>query len=325
MAFKTQKGYCTRKEAAQILNVSVRTIENYTSRGILKNYAPITGEGRQEIRLQTKDVEALVPHTEEIASIEERILEYKRRIQEEQKELLEDYRSLPGIGIFKDAFYYDMPGILESMFEFCDPLRDRDKDILTAVLKGENMNAITSYYKISRERVRQLINRASRIVHEKCLPNCAEKYKSMIEENKMLKKENEMLRKTYQENYDKLSQYISINNLIKQLDDPECSVKGNLDTVKILLTPLDQFSFSTRTRGILRAAHICNVANLVSYPRKEISRFRSMGQKSLAELDDFLAARNLSFGMELSDYGFVYAGDMWEPTKGLLNIINQQS
>lgn len=322
MAFKTQNGYCTRKEAAELLNVSIRTIENYTSRGILKNYAPIAIKGRQEIRLRIKDVETLKPHIDEFDSIEQTIEEYKAKLKAEQDALYEDYMSLSKLGTFKNAFYYRMPEILESMFAICDPLQDREKNILTAILQGASIESVMEAHQLTRGRIRQLVNKASRIVHNKCLSQCAARYQEVIQANERLKQENEMIRRTYLENLTKLSKYEERSNLLDQLDNPNCTVTGSIDTIKLLLTKTINAGFSVRCFNCLALHDVTTVAELVSFRRSELMKFRNLGRKSLTEIDDFIEKNNLEFGMNLTEYGFVRTnGGMWTPTQTVLDIM----
>ena len=70
----------------------------------------------------------------------------------------------------------------------------------------------------------------------------------------------------------------------------------------LLLTKLSDMGLSVRAYNCLKAADIDTFADLVSYSRNELMKFRNFGKKSLTELDDLLESLNLSFGTDISKY-----------------------
>ncbi len=71
---------------------------------------------------------------------------------------------------------------------------------------------------------------------------------------------------------------------------------------KLLKTSLEDLDLSVRAYNCLKAAKINTLANLVSYDTHELLKFRNFGKKSLVEIDELLAEKNLSFGMDISKY-----------------------
>ena len=71
---------------------------------------------------------------------------------------------------------------------------------------------------------------------------------------------------------------------------------------KILKTPLSDLDLSVRAYNCLKAAEIRTLADLVSYDIADLLKFRNFGKKSLAELEELVREKNLTFGMDLSKY-----------------------
>ena len=70
----------------------------------------------------------------------------------------------------------------------------------------------------------------------------------------------------------------------------------------LLLTKLSDMGLSVRAFNCLKAADIDTFADLVSYSRSELMKFRNFGRKSLNEIDLLVEKMKLSFGMDVSKY-----------------------
>ena len=82
----------------------------------------------------------------------------------------------------------------------------------------------------------------------------------------------------------------------KELDEE------SLRTRHVLLTKLSDMGLSVRAYNCLKAADIDTFADLVSYSRAELMKFRNFGRKSLNEIDILVEKMKLSFGMDVSKY-----------------------
>lgn len=71
---------------------------------------------------------------------------------------------------------------------------------------------------------------------------------------------------------------------------------------KLLKTPLSELDLSVRAYNCLKAADIKTLGDLVSYNIAELLKFRNFGKKSLTELEDLVAEKHLSFGIDVSKY-----------------------
>lgn len=94
----------------------------------------------------------------------------------------------------------------------------------------------------------------------------------------------------------KLSFGTTIEGETPELDEESLRVRH------ILMTKLSDMSLSVRAYNCLKAAEIETFADLVSYSRPELMKFRNFGRKSLSEIDVLVERMKLSFGMDVSKY-----------------------
>ena len=93
---------------------------------------------------------------------------------------------------------------------------------------------------------------------------------------------------------------ISLENTLeadsKELDEESLRMRH------VLLTKLSDMGLSVRAFNCLKAADIDTFADLVSYSRAELMKFRNFGRKSLNEIDLLVEKMKLSFGMDVTKY-----------------------
>ncbi len=94
----------------------------------------------------------------------------------------------------------------------------------------------------------------------------------------------------------KLSLESSIESESKELDEESLHLRH------LLLTKLSDLGLSVRAYNCLKAADIDTFADLVSYSRAELMKFRNFGRKSLNEIDLLVEKMKLSFGMDVTKY-----------------------
>ena len=82
----------------------------------------------------------------------------------------------------------------------------------------------------------------------------------------------------------------------KELDEESLHMRH------LLLTKLSDMGLSVRAYNCLKAADIDTFADLVSYSRNELMKFRNFGRKSLNEIDLLVEKMKLSFGMDVTKY-----------------------
>lgn len=71
---------------------------------------------------------------------------------------------------------------------------------------------------------------------------------------------------------------------------------------KLLKTSLSELELSVRAYNCLKAADIKTLGDLVSYNIADLLKFRNFGKKSLTELEELVAAKELTFGLDVSKY-----------------------
>jgi len=71
---------------------------------------------------------------------------------------------------------------------------------------------------------------------------------------------------------------------------------------QLLKTKLVDLDLSVRALNCLKAADVETLGDLVKFNKNDLLKFRNFGKKSLTELEDLLASKNLSFRMDTSKY-----------------------
>lgn len=86
------------------------------------------------------------------------------------------------------------------------------------------------------------------------------------------------------------------------LDEPEQVDEEMLHMRKLLKTQLNDLDLSVRAYNCLKAADVRTLGDLVRLEISDMMKFRNFGKKSLAELEQLVAEKNLTFGMDLAKY-----------------------
>ena len=94
----------------------------------------------------------------------------------------------------------------------------------------------------------------------------------------------------------KISLESTVESDSKELDEESLRMRH------LLLTKLSDMGLSVRAYNCLKAAEIDTFADLVSYSRNELMKFRNFGKKSLNEIDQLVEKMKLTFGMDVRKY-----------------------
>ena len=94
----------------------------------------------------------------------------------------------------------------------------------------------------------------------------------------------------------KMSLESAVETDSKELDEESLRMRH------LLLTKLSDMGLSVRAFNCLKAADIDTFADLVSYSRAELMKFRNFGRKSLNEIDLLVEKMKLTFGMDVTKY-----------------------
>ena len=97
--------------------------------------------------------------------------------------------------------------------------------------------------------------------------------------------------------YQQLANFV---NLEETKEEPKIIQEPEFDPV--LLKPLDELELTVRSANCLKAEQIHYIGDLVQKTEIDLLRTPNLGKKSLAEIKDVLAERNLSLGQELENW-----------------------
>jgi DNA-directed RNA polymerase subunit alpha len=84
--------------------------------------------------------------------------------------------------------------------------------------------------------------------------------------------------------------------------EPEQVDEELLHMRKMLKSNLNDLDLSVRAYNCLKAADVRTLGDLVSLEISDMMKFRNFGKKSLAELEQLVSDKNLTFGMDLGKY-----------------------
>lgn len=87
----------------------------------------------------------------------------------------------------------------------------------------------------------------------------------------------------------------------KEVELPEID-EGLLQMRKLLKTNLADMDLSVRAYNCLKAADIKTLGDLVSLEVSDMMKFRNFGKKSLTELEQLVAEKGLTFGLDVAKY-----------------------
>ncbi len=97
--------------------------------------------------------------------------------------------------------------------------------------------------------------------------------------------------------YDQLFNFVNLEEII---EEPKVVVEPEYDP--ILLKPLDELELTVRSANCLKAEDIHYIGDLVQKTEVDLLRTPNLGKKSLAEIKNVLAERDLVLGQELENW-----------------------
>jgi DNA-directed RNA polymerase subunit alpha len=86
------------------------------------------------------------------------------------------------------------------------------------------------------------------------------------------------------------------------ISEPEPIDEEFLHMRKLLKTPLGDLDLSVRAFNCLKAADVKSLGDLAKLEISDMMKFRNFGKKSLAELEQLIQEKGLTFGMDLAKY-----------------------
>ena len=86
------------------------------------------------------------------------------------------------------------------------------------------------------------------------------------------------------------------------IDDDNEFDEDSLHMSQLLKTSLVELGLSVRCLNCFKNAEVFTLGELVSFSKNDLLKFRNFGKKSLTELEDLVADKNLHFGFDISKY-----------------------
>lgn len=275
----------TRSDVAAMFGVSLQTVTNWLSRGLLQKCTPA-----KQSRISPDSVEALKAKNGDIVDTAQRIEAYRRELRTLEEELEEQCKDMRfRIVICQNKAY------LAEVFSQTFTILSRginDQRIDNAVcsyIKGQSVGDIASRYGITSERVRQLLTAGVRRLER------ATTYEQLLKWNAelrgtvaKLRTENQMLRESIQAS--------------------GCTPEEIPDELAgILSTKLADMPLSVRAHNCLYSAGISTLYDLVRLKEQDLWQFRNIGRRSIEEIKGYLSSLNLSLGMNTKNVGLCEA------------------
>ena len=78
--------------------------------------------------------------------------------------------------------------------------------------------------------------------------------------------------------------------------------EDSLHMSQLLKTTLVELGLSVRSLNCLKHAEVFTLGELVAFSKNDLLKFRNFGKKSLTELEELVAGKNLHFGFDVSKY-----------------------
>ena len=85
-------------------------------------------------------------------------------------------------------------------------------------------------------------------------------------------------------------------------DDENEFDEDSLHMSQLLKTTLVDLGLSVRSLNCLKHAEVFTLGELVAFSKNDLLKFRNFGKKSLTELEELVADKNLHFGFDVSKY-----------------------
>lgn len=267
--------YMTRREVAEMFQVTEMTVGNWADNGLLKRVSVSNNSNRGMITASS--VQKLKDDFFDIGNCEEEIRNYKHSLVVKNTELRESIRDARiQIEFVKNisSFLSLVSMVYEKIAKHHDSRRNIQ--IVCKALQGESFADIAKEYEVSKERVRQIISEAAERIQN------APEISAILYENNIMKKNIESLKM-------QLAVYEGHNK--------EVSNK----VLRVLQMNVMEVNISNRLKNILFNNDMLTIHDVVLADANYIKNLENMGAKTYAELEQFLGGFGLSLGMTYSD------------------------
>lgn len=267
-------------EAAEIAGVSNETIRQLCKAGTLRY------QKKTQLYYPCKeDVNRYADTISKVHSIHRDIERYKNQLEKQREELRiaveEKQNYIEGIKLFPHRVERIAEIVFSLLQQYQDKqateLSEREIEILFKMYYGETFYETGQQMQLTRERVRQVwLNILKKLGRAK---NALEYKDEIIAELK--------------------EQIKQLEEEIKSIKHPTLNVDPNL--ARLLVMPISSLGLSNRVEACLHDADIIHVMDIVRCHRRILFKQRGIGNKTLKEVDSWLAEHGLRYEMPIPE------------------------
>lgn len=286
-----------RADVATMLGVTRQTITNWAQKGILhaKNIGNEQYYSEEEVNQLATFATDYAQSKELLQREIDALKQDKENMQHSRMDEIAKRRYLRLCGEYgttKDFF----KAIINMLYEV-GVLKEAEADVLLQVLANRSYKEIAEEYGLTRERVRQIAQKAVR--KSQGLKNLAEKIKHIKEleiDNTSLKIANTAL-----------MQEVKVLRELKGVEVDEKPTTLPTDELLAFLSTkvVDIHELSVRAKNIMIMAcdrdYKTTIADVCRFSKTDILKVRNCGRKSLQEIVDYLDKHHASLGMNVEE------------------------
>ncbi len=281
-----------------MLRIDPQSVSNWINRGVL--------HGRMVGRVMMVDkdtVTKLFDTLEDVANTEKAISELKqelggiwRKYNDAVSEWQKDIATVCGLERSERLLR-----LIESMIESVsdDVMTDRERNVMKGYLHGSELEAIGNCYGLTRERIRQIVEKGIRKL------GSLETYGDMKKRRDELEEENLLLKSMLKQQDGELKEHRIALNIKREEQEKlkaDARAKARLSEtdrkiVELLETKLVDMDISVRALNCLKSADLETFGDLVKVNKTDLLKYRNFGRKSLIELDDLLESVSAKVGV----------------------------
>lgn len=299
----------SRQEAAEILRVDPQTITNWCNKGVLR--AKQVGKW---LMVDRDTITKLFDSLQDLAESEKVIMELKqdnyakmRELKQANEEWQKDVAFVNGME--KPSRLIRM---IQSLIDSIDNeiMGERERNILKEYLDGSEFEAIGDEYGLTRERTRQIVEKAMQKL------GSLEPYGDVLNRCNDTEAENKMMRSLLKKQDAELAELRDKLNIKVEHDKHKTAEEKAMDELSeqdkeilgLLNTRLVDMNLTVRSLNCLKAADLETFGDLVKCKKIDLLKQRNFGKKSLGELDDLLETMSnihgikFYFGMDVDVY-----------------------
>ena len=306
----------SRQDAAEMLRVDPQTVSNWIDKGVLtgKTIGRVVMVDGDTVNRLFDSLEDLARSEKAIKELQMQNYEMENKFRKAVDDWLLDVATVNGL---------EKPSRLVRMiFSMIDSvgneiLGERERVILKRYLDGCVFESIGDDLGLTRERVRQIIEKSLRKL------DSLEPYGDIVSRCNELDAENRLMKATMKRQESELAE---LRYKMNHQTDEEKALGALSEQDRLVVEQLNMklvdMNLTVRALNCLKSVDMETFGDLVKCDKTTLLRCRNFGKKSLGELDDLLDAVSTSigikfyFGMDVQPYYDRYA-------KGLIASIGE--